>query len=130
MSIQVCCPNGHQLRVKDSFAGKSGCCPHCHAKVHVPVPAGFSEDDVMGILGPAPVVPPEEPEDSSDSEQYVHQEARHEQPAEESGIGLAGSSILRHARVCPSCEKPTSFSFSICPRCGTPLPEAPPVRPR
>ncbi len=130
MSIQVSCPNGHQLRVKDSYAGKSGCCPHCRAKVHVPVQAGFSEDDVMGILGPAPPMPGEAVESAAETNQYVHQEPRHVQPAEESGIGLAGSSILRHAKVCPSCKASASFSFSICPRCGTPLPEVDAVRPR
>ena len=36
MSIQVTCPNGHRLRVKNRFAGKAGDCPYCRAKVRVP----------------------------------------------------------------------------------------------
>ncbi len=122
MSIQVSCPNGHVLRVKDSFAGKSGYCPHCRAKVHVPQPVGFSEDDVISVLGPPPPAPAEEPEPETEADAYVHQSPRHRQPEEESGVGLAGSSILRRAKLCPSCHTPTSFSFSICPKCGTPLP--------
>ncbi len=120
MSIEVSCPNGHVLRVKDSFAGKSGYCPHCRAKVHVPQPIGFSEDDVISVLGPPPPVPADDPEPEADA--YVHQSPRHKKPAEESGVGLAGSSILRRAKLCPGCRTPTSFSFSICPTCGTPLP--------
>ncbi len=126
MSIQVSCPNGHALRVKDSFAGKTGYCPHCHAKVHVPVPSRFSEDDVLGILGPPPdLPPPDEPESADDDHQYVHQEPQHARraPEEESGISLVGSSIHQRPKVCPECHMHTSFSFSICPRCGTPLPE-------
>jgi len=125
MSIQVSCPNGHVLRVKDSFAGKSGYCPHCHAKVRVPNPQAFSEDDVIGVLG-TPV--PASPEDvaHSEAEEFVHQEPR---PAEvhqheESGIALYGSSIHQHPKVCPTCHKRASFSFSICPSCGTPLSSA------
>ncbi len=123
MSIQVSCPNGHVLRVKDSFAGKSGRCPHCRAKVHVPLPHGFSEDDVISALGPPPPPPTAEPEASED-EAHVHQAHRHthRQDDEESGIALFGSSIHQRAKVCSSCCKRTSFAFSICPSCGTPLP--------
>lgn len=123
MSIQVSCPNGHVLRVKDSFAGKSGYCPHCRAKVHVPASRGFSEDDVISVLGPPPPMPTEESE-ASEAEEYVHQDPRHanSRDDEESGIALYGSSVYKRAKVCPSCRKATSFSFSVCPSCGTPLP--------
>ncbi len=121
MSIQVACPNGHNLRVKDRFAGKGGYCPHCRAKVHVPLPEEFREDDIMSVLGPPPPMPMNESESESDDEVYVHQEPQHARPAEESGIGLAGSSILRRGKVCPSCHVSTSFASSVCTRCGTPL---------
>jgi len=121
MSIRVSCPNGHVLRVKDSFAGKSGYCPHCRAKMQVPIPCGFSEDDVLGVLGPPPAVRPEASEEPTDVDEYVHQEPVHTNPDDESGIRLAGSSILRRGKTCPYCKKPTSFAFSVCPRCGTPL---------
>ncbi len=124
MSIQVSCPNGHSLRIKDSFAGKTGYCPHCRAKVHVPQPIGFSEDDVISVLGPPPPRPADESESPPDPEvyAYVHQSRSRPKPGAESGVGLAGSSILRRAKRCPHCHTPTSFSFSICPTCGTPLP--------
>jgi CheY-like chemotaxis protein len=46
-------------------------------------------------------------------------------PANESGISLVGSSIVRGQKLCPGCFHLTSFSFRNCPRCGTPLPERP-----
>jgi RNA polymerase subunit RPABC4/transcription elongation factor Spt4 len=124
MSIQVTCPNGHVLRLKESFAGKTGYCPHCRAKVYVPAGNGFSEDDVINVLGPPPPMPIDEPEteDEDEEERYVFQDPEHTWSEGASGIGLAGSSILRHGKVCPACHAVTSFSFSICPRCGTPLP--------
>ena len=126
MSIQVSCPNGHVLRVKDRFAGKSGYCPRCRAKVRVPRRCSFSEDDVISVLGPPPATPTETSE-ASEPEAYVHQDPRHTRPQdeEESGVALFGSSILRRAKVCPSCHKRASFAFSVCPSCGTPLPSTP-----
>lgn len=35
MTIAVTCPTGHLLRLKDKYAGLSGFCPHCSARVDV-----------------------------------------------------------------------------------------------
>lgn len=40
MGIEIRCPNGHQSRVKDRFAGKKVYCPECGATVRVPHGAG------------------------------------------------------------------------------------------
>ena len=37
MGIRFQCPNGHRLNVKSHLAGKRGYCPHCNAKVVIPV---------------------------------------------------------------------------------------------
>ncbi len=37
MGIRLSCPNGHKLHVKDHLAGKRGICPHCGAKVDIPL---------------------------------------------------------------------------------------------
>ncbi|MEE9603671.1 MAG: hypothetical protein V3V75_10225, partial [Thermoguttaceae bacterium] len=53
MTIRVVCPNGHALKVKDSFAGKVGLCPKCKAQIHVPRAddGDMSEDAIADILG-------------------------------------------------------------------------------
>ena len=59
MSIEVTCSNGHSMRVKNEFAGKSGLCPYCQARIAVPemsIPksasASISEDDLLAVLKP------------------------------------------------------------------------------
>jgi len=38
MGIPVTCPNGHEFKVKDKYAGKKGLCPYCKGQVAVRVP--------------------------------------------------------------------------------------------
>ena len=104
MAIEVRCPNGHVLRVKDECAGKAGLCPQCRAKVRVPMPMPSSEDV------PLP------------SDDNVLQDSRDQQNGGGSGlIPLVSSYTLKKTKQCPKCDKTVSLSFSICPRCGTPL---------
>jgi hypothetical protein len=37
MGIRFFCPQGHKLNVKSFLAGKTGFCPHCNAKVAIPL---------------------------------------------------------------------------------------------
>ncbi|NIP86001.1 MAG: DUF4339 domain-containing protein [Planctomycetales bacterium] len=37
MGIRFFCPQGHKLNVKSFLAGKTGYCPHCHARVEIPL---------------------------------------------------------------------------------------------
>ena len=37
MGIRFLCPNGHRLNVKAFLAGKRGVCPHCAAKMMIPL---------------------------------------------------------------------------------------------
>ncbi|MDH3717727.1 MAG: GYF domain-containing protein [Planctomycetota bacterium] len=37
MGIRFYCPRGHKLNVKSFLAGKTGYCPHCHARVEIPL---------------------------------------------------------------------------------------------
>jgi anti-anti-sigma factor len=117
MAIKVTCPNGHVLDVKDKYAGKSGLCPLCRARVEVPQPEQVSDDEVLAILGP-PKAPPPTP---TPSEEFVHQDPRHDEVKKESGVSLLGSSLLRRKKACPKCGDIVSFAFAVCPRCGTPL---------
>jgi hypothetical protein len=142
MAISIKCPNGHDLKVKDEYAGKSGLCPHCHAKVQVPVPppkpvarpsGKVSDDDVLAMLGPprrvkveaeeeeggGPAFPPRKPPAAEES---IHDAAANKSDSPASGISLLGASVLRREKLCPHCGNLTSQSFTHCPRCGTPLP--------
>ena len=37
MGIRFYCPQGHKLNVKSFLAGKVGICPHCDARVQIPL---------------------------------------------------------------------------------------------
>ena len=37
MGIRFFCPEGHKLNVKSFLAGKAGFCPHCNARVEIPL---------------------------------------------------------------------------------------------
>ena len=100
--ITVTCSNGHRLRVKDSCAGKSGRCPHCHVLIRVPANEIAFEDEILKIVGGP----------------SIHDGA---EASKESRTSLAGSSLIRRMKECTQCCQVVSFAFTICPRCGTPL---------
>jgi len=132
MAIEVVCPNGHVLRVKDKHAGSMGLCPKCQTRVMVPkleapvVPAtpqpqpqvagkGLSDADVMGLLG------------GEDDALAVHQEAKHRDTSRISDSTIAGSSSLLSSssilkipkKTCKRCGRDVPGQFSICPHCRT-----------
>ena len=105
MSIQVQCPNGHSLKVKDEFSGRTGLCPHCHARVQVPVAKRISDEDIVDLLGPP--VPSELP---------VHQDERGAK--EGSSVSLASSSIMnRRTKICSNCRAEILDRYDVCPHC-------------
>lgn len=101
MSIRVVCPNGHTLKVRDSFAGKAGLCPTCKARVEVPqVQAELSEDAIMSILGPH-VTSDEQP-----SRGVSHPVGDHDRS-------------LTPKKSCHQCNRQISAAIHICPHCHT-----------
>jgi len=127
MTIRVECPNGHVLKVKDRYAGQTGLCPRCKARIRVPSPSDVTDDDILDMLGPLPPPPPPEAEpEEEDAASVLGGEPVHQEPqAEDSGVSLLGSSIIRRQKVCPNCGRMSSFTFKWCPGCGTPLFEGP-----
>jgi len=110
MSIDVVCPNGHRLHVKDRLAGRTGRCPVCKARVKVPRPPGeeISEDDIIGFLGPHD--PSKQPDSSA-----AHGDER---PAMEMESSWTGA----HAppkKVCSKCNREIEAGTHICPHCQT-----------
>lgn len=118
MSIRVKCPNGHELKVKSSLAGKSGLCPICRAVVHVPVPKDPLEDSILDVLGAIkPVVSSEDPSaetplsgaDGSERPLPSHRVDRHD--------GLSAS--IAPKKVCVRCHREIDLGTHICPHCHT-----------
>jgi len=100
MSIRVVCPNGHTLKVRESFAGKVGLCPTCKARVEVPkLQEDFSEDAIMGILEPHVTG-----DEQSDRTPY---------PVERRDRGLTPK------KSCNQCNRQISAAIHICPHCHT-----------
>lgn len=118
MSIQFKCSNGHEIKVKDKYAGQAGICPTCKVRVTVPVHAAelsgkVSEDAILDFLGPPPV-----------DDMPVHQDPKHQNqftdPASMSGSSLLGSTILhRGMKNCPKCKREVRAAYDICPHCRT-----------
>jgi len=101
MSIRVVCPNGHTLNVRDSFAGKVGLCPTCKARVEVPqVHEDFSEDAIMGILGPHIT------SDDVAERQPLHSAVHRDRS-------------LTPKKSCHQCNRQISEAIHICPHCHT-----------
>lgn len=130
MSIKVKCPNGHQLKVKDSFAGKTGLCPMCKAEIHVPVPepAGLiSEDDIIDVLG---AHAPLSNHSASTSGISLDPALDSTLAGSDSSLQLgekiarthASDSTVSHAmpkKICTKCNREISAGFHICPFCRT-----------
>jgi hypothetical protein len=114
MSIQITCPNGHVLKVKDKYAGQTGMCPHCQARVYVPTPSGISDDAIVDLIGP----PPAEDPDALP----VHQDPR---LRESSSSSSSGSSLIqaamaaRDTKICPKCKSEVRMCYDLCPYCHT-----------
>jgi hypothetical protein len=104
MSIEVTCPNGHVLRVKDSLAGKTGLCPMCRARVVVPIPNGsLSEDEIINVLGP------HDPSQSGCGSTIIGN-----RPAERTVASPAPPK-----KSCSKCNREIASGTHICPFCRT-----------
>lgn len=105
MSIKVVCPNGHELRVKDSLAGKTGLCPTCKARVSVPEPEAPSMDEsaILSIIGPYD--PGKTTRASAPANPFDEEQAK-PAPAKK-----------KEMRRCTHCEKEIEAETHICPYC-------------
>lgn len=111
MSIEFACPNGHKLKVKDKYAGQTGVCPHCQARVLVPKPpSNLSDDAICDFLGPPP----------ADDELPVHQDALPGESGSSSGSSLLGAAMRsRGTKTCPKCRAEVRACYDLCPYCHT-----------
>jgi hypothetical protein len=120
MGISVTCPNGHEFKVKDKYAGKKGLCPFCKGQVAVRVPDAVSSDQLQKAAlraaaqehGGEAIAETASVLDDSDSD------------AEDgSGSGsLLGSSVIKHNVKC-KCGNRVPMWFASCPKCGEFMPQ-------
>ena len=106
MGIKVTCPNGHTIKVKDYFAGKTGLCPTCKARMAVPnVPRGeLSEDAILGIL------------DGYPSKRQESVDSSHEASGDPVQQYVASKSTKKK---CQNCRREIATETHICPHCHT-----------
>ena len=111
MSIQFKCPNGHLLKVKDKYAGQTGLCPKCQARVLVPqAPPPLTDDAIADFIGPPPL----------DEDRPVHQELPSADLAGSSGSSLIQSAMAaRETKICPKCKQEVRVCYTLCPNCHT-----------
>jgi len=139
MGIAVTCPNGHQFRVKDKYAGKKGLCPYCEGQVLVRVPDALSSRAFKAAVHRAAaadraassdvkkrgVVPSRVDNTDTGPGDPGHGSSVFDdalpQDSDTSG-SLLGSSVVRHNVKC-KCGEPVPMWFARCPKCGQYMPQ-------
>ncbi|MCL6505396.1 MAG: hypothetical protein K6T59_00060 [Bryobacteraceae bacterium] len=104
MSIELTCPQGHKLKVKDRYAGKTGLCPRCGSRVRVP---GVSEQEILRLLTCEELI------------EADHRASAAEEPAAGTVEAIPARRPLAGSKTCPRCKKEVRASFDLCPHCGT-----------
>ena len=114
MGICVKCPNGHEFKVKDKYAGKKGLCPYCKDQVAVRVPDTTADDLSKAAYrvaaeehgaGPATAAASVFDDDVSSNDASA-------------SASLMSSSVIRHNMKC-KCGESVPMWFAKCPKCGT-----------
>ena len=113
MGISVKCPNGHEFKVKDKYAGKKGLCPYCPGQVAVRVPDAVSSTEITNA---AMKVAREEHGAGTSAAAAASASVFDEPDSGESG-SLLSSSVIRHNIKC-RCGEKVPMWFARCPKCG------------
>ena len=138
MGIAVTCPNGHQFKVKDKYAGKKGICPYCEGQVLVRVPDALSSQEFRKAVHRAAAADRAASSDikkkGSRSAGVIPTDVTHQEPGHGSSVfddppqqdsstsgSLLGSSVIRHNVKC-KCGEHVPMWFARCPKCGQFMP--------
>ena len=119
MGISVKCPNGHEFKVKDKYAGKKGLCPFCEGQVSVRVPDAVSSEDLQRAARRVAAEQHGAPASAADAASVFDDQLS--QGAAASG-SLIGSSVIRHNVKC-KCGERVPMWFARCPKCGNYMPQ-------
>ena len=107
MLIEVRCPNGHVLHVKEKHAGKIGACPRCSAPVRVPLAGQIHGNERPGVHSIHQ--PP--------AEKLAHEEPECDRPGRTSDSSI----FLGQGKQCVWCGKIVSHATAKCNWCGSPM---------
>jgi hypothetical protein len=118
MGISVTCPNGHEFKVKDKYAGKKGLCPFCKGQVAVRVPDSVSSDQLQKAAHRAAAE--EHGGILADDAASVLDDSVSEDASASSS--LLGSSVIQHNVKC-KCGNHVPMWFARCPKCGEFMPQ-------
>ena len=121
MGIPVICPQGHQFKVKDKYAGKKGLCPYCEGQVLVRVPDTLSSKTMQAAVHRAAAA-----DRASSAEKKIaagSSSVLDDSPNQDSGTSssLLGSSVIRHNVKC-RCGESVPMWFAKCQKCGQFMP--------
>jgi hypothetical protein len=123
MGIHVICPNGHEFKVKDKYAGKKGLCPHCEGQVIVQVPDALSSfennEEFQRETLRQRQSGQQQPQPSKPSSSSSVLDDSHDNLGSSPGTSgsLLGSSVLRHNIKC-ACGNRVPMWYARCPACG------------
>ncbi len=117
MGISVTCPNGHEFKVKDKYAGKKGICPFCKDQVAVRVPDAVSSEELKKAAHRAAA---QEHGTGAAAAASVIDDSLN-QDASSSG-SLLGSSVIQHNVKC-KCGHRVPMWYARCPKCGEYMPQ-------
>ena len=114
MGIQVRCPNGHDFKVKDKYAGKKGLCPYCPGQVTVRVPDAASSDNLSRAAYRAAAEEHGATVPATGSSSVFDDHGETTDPG--LSASLIGSSAIRHNIIC-KCGEKVPMWFAKCPKC-------------
>lgn len=115
MGIHVRCPNGHEFKVKDKYAGKKGLCPHCPGQVKVQVPATSEEEIVQAAFKVAAEEHGAGAAAAAAASVFDDHGPDDFDPT--ASASLMNSSVVRHDIRC-KCGERVPMWFAKCPSCG------------
>lgn len=101
--IEVMCPHGHRLKVREEYGGRTGACPVCGARVKVPErKQSLSDDEILKLLGEAPPPGTENPT-----------------PETTESTDAAPPPPRLPKKICEKCHREILAATRICPYCHT-----------
>ncbi|MEM8943837.1 MAG: hypothetical protein AAGD11_01535 [Planctomycetota bacterium] len=115
MGIPVQCPNGHEFKVKDKYAGKKGLCPYCKDQVSVRVPDAASSEEIKQAAYRVAAEEHGAGVAASAAASVFDDHGETDDPS--ASTSLMSSSVIRHNIKC-KCGERVPMWFAKCPKCG------------